>query len=470
MATVHDVLARARAAQQKIPAGEAGVLFAAVMRLAASQAATLRSRLVQIEASGMVSLVPFDSSAADDETGYLAPELLEAEAPAKTEPRVQVYAAGALGYELLTGKPPPDPNEGPDAEPPGPLGDLVRVAMAKDRRERFASLVELRDAIDGVQKPIPPEQERHAFATLLARSERWGGGSELERAALAKLIEQTTQLHRQVDAVRVGIAEVQREHRELEARFRKLDSGGKTPPILAPRQRSWPAGFLGGFLGALVAAATLIGVAAVRPGAPQAILAALGMAGFAERKEPPAPMPRPVQTEPKPQPAEAAPQVQANAAPAPDRGTAPVAVATPAAPAAGVAAPAASAAATPAPAPAPTASESKPLSETKPAVSNNAHAAPVRPALALLQRGERELERGRVDAAVDAFRLALQDEPKLAAAWRGLGTAYVLRHDNEPALAAYQKYLQLSPAADDRADIRRAMAELNSNAHASVDK
>jgi tetratricopeptide (TPR) repeat protein len=90
--------------------------------------------------------------------------------------------------------------------------------------------------------------------------------------------------------------------------------------------------------------------------------------------------------------------------------------------------------------------------------------------VALLQRGERELERGRVDAAVDAFRLALQDEPKLAPAWRGLGTAYVLRHDNDAALAAYQKYLQLSPAADDRADIRRAMSELKSNAHATAEK
>ena len=463
MAILHDVLARARAAQQKLPPADAAWLFAAVMRLAASQAATLRSRLVQIEVGGTLTLLPFDAAAPDDEPGYFAPELLEAEAPGKTEPRVQVYAAGALGYELLTGRPPPDPEKGPGAEPAGPLGDLVRVAMARDRRERFASLVELRDAVDGLQKPIPAEQERHVFAALLARSERWGGGlSDLDRAALAKLIEQSSHVHRQIEAVRVGMAEVQREQRELEGRLRKVEAGSKAPPVLVPRPRSWPAGFIGGFLGAVAAVAGMLGAGAVRARTPRGVVAALGSLASGERKDepaargeparpspaetraqPPAPQPPAVAQAPAPSAAEAKPQtpppsdVKAEAKPAGTEAKPP-----------------------PADAPPPQSADAKPPLATPPL-----SASPTQ-----LERGEVELEYGRVDAAIDAFRRAIKDEPKLAAAWRGLGTAYVLRHQNDSALAAYQKYLQLSPNAPDRADIRRAMAELKASDRATAEK
>src|SRR6266851_1110120 len=126
--TLHDILERARAAGQKLAAGEALWLFAAVTRLAAAQKSTVRSRLVHLDPSGSIQLARFDEKRADDEPGYLAPELLERGAPAKTEPRVQVYAAGALGYELLTGQPAPDPRKGPGPELTGPVADLVRFA------------------------------------------------------------------------------------------------------------------------------------------------------------------------------------------------------------------------------------------------------------------------------------------------------------------------------------------------------
>ena len=103
MITLHDILERARASGQKLAPGEALWLFAAVTRLAAAQKSTVRSRLVHLDAAGAIQLARFDEKRADDEHGYLAPELLERGGPAKTEPRVQVYAAGALGYELLTG-------------------------------------------------------------------------------------------------------------------------------------------------------------------------------------------------------------------------------------------------------------------------------------------------------------------------------------------------------------------------------
>jgi len=196
------------AAGQKLAAGEALWLFAAVTRLAAAQKSTVRSRLVHLDGAGAMQLSRFDEKRAEDEQGYLAPELLERGAPAKSEPRVQVYAAGALGYELLTGQPAPDPRKGPGAELAGPFADLVRIAMAHDRRERFGDLQQLREAVDALQRPAGADSERQAFAALVARSEKWAGVPDMDRAALAKLIEHVSHLGKQMDAVRSGMAVV----------------------------------------------------------------------------------------------------------------------------------------------------------------------------------------------------------------------------------------------------------------------
>src|SRR4051812_50187533 len=78
------------------------------------------------------------------------------------------------------------------------------MAMARDRRERFASLEELRQAIDALQRRVGADKERLAFAALVARSEKGSGMSGLDRAAIAKLIEQVPHLHRQMEAGRSG--------------------------------------------------------------------------------------------------------------------------------------------------------------------------------------------------------------------------------------------------------------------------
>jgi len=263
MATLHDIFERARTTHQRIPPGESAWLLAAAVRIAAVRNATLRSRLVQIDANGNLSVLPFSDSQPDGETGFLAPELLGPDAPAKDEPRVQVYAAGALGYELLTGQPPPDPRVGPGRELTGPLGDVLRLAMSKDRRERFANLEELRQAIDAVQRNVGSEKERLAFAALAARSEKWTGAGDLDRAAIAKLIEQVAQLTRQMEAVRSGMAEVQREQGEVDARVAAIDSrvaGADTAPIAAASRASRTllvGALVGGIAGAIIAIAAL---------------------------------------------------------------------------------------------------------------------------------------------------------------------------------------------------------------------
>jgi len=264
MATLHEILERARAAQQRIPPGESAWLLAAAVRIAAVRNATLRSRLVQLDANGNMTVLPFSDSQGVDEMGFLAPELLGADAPPKDEPRVQVYAAGALGYELLTGQPPPDPRTGPGRELTGPLGDLLRLAMARDRRERFANLEELRQAIDGVQRNVGQDKERLAFAALAARSEKWTSVADLDRAAIAKLIEQVAQLTRQMEAVRSGMAEVQREQGEVDARVAAIDSrvaAADTAPVPAATSRATRAllvgALIGGIAGAIIAIAAL---------------------------------------------------------------------------------------------------------------------------------------------------------------------------------------------------------------------
>ena len=156
MTNVHEILEKVRAVNQRLTLSEASVLFAAAVRLAAAQGATLRARLVQIDDAGGLHLAAFDDQAPETEPGYLAPELLAPDAPRKNEPRVQVYAAGALGFELLTGHVPP----GNLAELTGPLGDIVRMAVSPDRRERFGGVTELLDAIESVHPRPPAEGDR----------------------------------------------------------------------------------------------------------------------------------------------------------------------------------------------------------------------------------------------------------------------------------------------------------------------
>jgi hypothetical protein len=263
MATLHDILERARGSQQRIPPGESAWLLAAAVRIAALRNATLRSRLVQLDASGNMSVLPFAENRTEDEIGFLAPELFGPDAPAKDEPRVQVYAAGALGYELLTGQPPPDPRVGPGRELVGPLGDVLRLAMAKDRRERFGTLDELRQAIDAIQRNVGADKERLAFAALAARSEKWTSMPDLDRAAIAKLIEHVAQLTRQIEAVRGSMAEVQREQREVDARVAAIDTrvaAADTAPVQASSRASRTlliGALVGGIAGAIIAIVAL---------------------------------------------------------------------------------------------------------------------------------------------------------------------------------------------------------------------
>src|SRR2546430_1719023 len=172
MISTHEILEKSRAAGQRLPYNEAAVLFAGAVRLAAASDSTLRGRLVRIDDAGGLHVEGFDEQAPEAEPAYLAPELLSANAPDKNDPKVQVYAAGVLGYELLTGRLAPPPGQAPGPELTGPLGDVVRRALAADRRERIEDLRQLHEAVEEIQPRPPTEGERNILSALRNRFSR----------------------------------------------------------------------------------------------------------------------------------------------------------------------------------------------------------------------------------------------------------------------------------------------------------
>jgi Tetratricopeptide repeat len=88
---------------------------------------------------------------------------------------------------------------------------------------------------------------------------------------------------------------------------------------------------------------------------------------------------------------------------------------------------------------------------------------PRAPARAKLQLGDESLKQGRFFEAVIAFREALEQDPPLPVAARRLGDAYRSHQDDELAIAAYERYLDLEPQAPDADEVRAAVEELRSS-------
>ena len=83
-------------------------------------------------------------------------------------------------------------------------------------------------------------------------------------------------------------------------------------------------------------------------------------------------------------------------------------------------------------------------------------------ARAKLQLGDESLKQGRFFEALMAFREVLDQDPPLPAAARRLGDAYRAHQDDDLAVAAYERYLELDPAAPDADEVRAAVEQLRS--------
>ncbi len=514
--TVDQILERARAAAQELAPFESSALFAASIRLAAAQGATLRSQLLQLDGAGQLSLLPFDDRAPNVEPGYLAPELLEGDAAnlKLSEPRVQVFAAGALGYELLTGWPPPDPRTPPGQELSGPLGDIVRIALAGDRRERFGDLTQLGDAVVGVQPQLGADRERQVFAKLLARSAKWGEPQESELSVqVEKLAARFEEMRARVDKFQQRQAELlerleryQDGQQLAEAGLRKPSSSW-VPTALAALLASvltlggaWQLGFLQTHepqprsadpralaLPELVPAAAAPFEPAPSEHGAGAAAAAAAPSLTAAKALPTPPEQSPSTPAANPSAAHAENPADSNAANAAGANAAsPAAASTTAANAAsttdanaanaGAASPTAANPTAAPPSPpalaAPHSAHRAPASRTtRPAPASSGSLATVSSqrmlhavAQSQVNRGEKALELNRIEEALTSFREALDTEAGLAVAYRGLGMAYAMQSNNTMALQSYQKYLRLAPGAADARDIRKAIEEIKSRA------
>ena len=134
---------------------------------------------------------------------------------------MQVYAAGVLGYELLTGRLAPPPGQAPGPELTGPLGDVVRRALAVDRRERIEDLRELHEAVEEIQPRPPAEGERNILSALRNRFSR----TSSEKEAAAKLIDRLHQLETQVAQLGKAQARLEASQRESSETIERFEMG-----------------------------------------------------------------------------------------------------------------------------------------------------------------------------------------------------------------------------------------------------
>jgi tetratricopeptide (TPR) repeat protein len=493
MISAYEILEKSRAAGHRLPYNEAAVLFAGAVRLAAANDSTVRGRLVRIDDAGGLHVEAFDEQAPEAEPAYLAPELLSADAPDKSDPKVQVYAAGVLGYELLTGRISAPPGQPPGPELTGPLGDVVRRALAVDRRERIEDLRQLHEMVEEIQPRPPAEGERNILSALRTRFSR----PPPEKEALAKLIDRLHQLEAQVAQLGKAQARLEASLRESSETIERFEIGQTRVNEAGRRRQSVvaPAMAVAAITaGAILAAAWWFGLLAIpsRSG-PSPLANVLPSqepveatypardAAVAEVKPAPsrraAAEPAPVPAEPKPAPAEATPAAAASTAAPAEATPAPAATAETLVDA-GSAAIADNASADagltvgtdagePHPAAAPTPSPAPP-----PAKRQASSRAAMLHALALSQvrRGEDALEQGKADEALASFKAALENEATNAVAFRGLGMAYAMQGQDAQALQAYDKYLRLMPSALDAPAIRRSMTELRARASAGAKK
>jgi tetratricopeptide (TPR) repeat protein len=187
-ASVASFLTKAQRKGTELPPAVSGALLLAAVRLSDAKGQAIRPYQLLVDDDGALELLTGDPPTDD---GYAAPELRNG-AVLPDDARVLVYAAGALGYELVT-LISPHPGEGAGPEVHGPLAKLIRKAMA-ERQKRFKTLAEMARAIEAVYGRPTKEEERLILAAVAASTPLPPAQKlakiELERAATPETPEQ----------------------------------------------------------------------------------------------------------------------------------------------------------------------------------------------------------------------------------------------------------------------------------------
>jgi tetratricopeptide (TPR) repeat protein len=161
-ASVASFLAQAQKKGAELPASLSSALLLAAIRLSEKKTQAIRPYQLLVDDDGALDLLTGDPPVGDP---YAAPELRNG-AVLPEDPRVLVYAAGALGYELITLRPPPaKADEG--AQLKGPLAPVIRKAMA-DRQQRYKTVADMARAIERIQHRPSREEERLILAAIAA--------------------------------------------------------------------------------------------------------------------------------------------------------------------------------------------------------------------------------------------------------------------------------------------------------------
>ena|ERR1700687_1681623 len=84
--------------------------------------------------------------------------------------------------------------------------------------------------------------------------------------------------------------------------------------------------------------------------------------------------------------------------------------------------------------------------------------------------GQFYMKKGKYDAAIDRFQLAIRYQPKLALPRRLIAEAYEKQKDKPAAVEWYQKYLETLPHAQDADQVRRRIDILNKEIATRVKK
>ncbi len=488
--SVEKLLEVVRVKGGALPQRLAVYLFCAAVWRGAVAGASLRPRLILLDPLDGLRLEPAQRPGLERESGYVAPEVIAGEA-ASNDPQVLVYAAGALGYELLAGEAPPVAPVRMPKELNGPLGEVIRVAMAPQRRDRFQALDQMSEALHAIHPAPAPELEKLLFTSLYGLCSRWvpertppmissGGAANGDEAREAT---DTAAVFRWMYSMDAAVEQIQRQQLELVAALASPTDRSSRPPedrrpeqkarerehlellrriaALGPAQApapelvrkgpslwlTWGGAALAGGLGAF-AVVVALGVtkaatpdsptaSAVPPPAPQvAAQSARDSTPGSAAPRPPAMVTTPmILSAPKPPPPPA-PELKEQA----PRSRAPAKLD-------------AAREAKPAPAPSP---PSPPPAAAKRSMTRSTILA----TRALLESGERALRRGRPADALLAFQSALKAEPTLARAVRGVAMAQMMQGKEREAREGFRQYLRLAPKAEDAPRIEKVIENL----------